>query len=227
LPIARNRQAERAGRLCGPARGLAIAGRSRYNSAVRMSRPDRPDARSVPVGPWRRRSRDTVYSNPWISVWHDEVDLPDGSPGVYGVVHFRSRAVGVVAVGDDGRILLVGQHRYTLDTYSWEIPEGGVADGESMEEGARRELREETGFEAAVWQRLFRFSTSNSVTDEVGEMYLATGLRPGEASPDATEELATRWATPDEILGEIARGQIHDLMTVAAITRHALGSATR
>ena len=96
-----------------------------------------------------------------------------------------------------------------------------------MVEGARRELREETGFAADTWRRLFAFATSNSVTDEVGEMYLATGLHEGEASPDATEDLATRWATPDEVLGEIERGEITDLMTIAAVQRYALDLGVR
>jgi 8-oxo-dGTP pyrophosphatase MutT (NUDIX family) len=185
-------------------------------------RRDDPAPESVVVGPWRRRSRRTAYENAWLQLFHEEVDRPDGGRGIYGVVHFRNRAVGVVPVGDDGRILLVGQYRYALDAYSWEIPEGGVADGESVEEGARRELREETGFDAQAWRRLFSFSTSNSVTDERGEMFVATGLRPGVASPDATEDLRVRWATLEEILAEIDRGEIHDLMTIAAIERYAL-----
>ncbi|HEY4753623.1 MAG TPA: NUDIX hydrolase [Candidatus Limnocylindrales bacterium] len=184
----------------------------------------RPDAAPpADVGPWRRTTRRTVYRNPWIELYHDEVVRPDGGPGIYGVVHFQTRAVGVLVVAEDGRILLVGQHRYTLDEYSWEIPEGGVNDDETMEAGARRELREETGFEAASWRFLFRFTTSNSVTDERGEMYLATGLRAGDASPDATEDLAMRWATLDEVRAEIDRGEIHDLMTIAAIQHYALG----
>lgn len=157
-----------------------------------------------------------------MSVYHDEVDRPDGGPGIYGVVHFRGRAVGVVAVAEDERILLVGQHRYTLDAYSWELPEGGVPDDETTEQGARRELREETGYEADTWRPLFRFATSNSVTDETGEMFVAQGLRPGPASPDATEELALRWATLDEVLAEIDAGTITDLMTIAAVLRYAL-----
>ncbi len=154
-------------------------------------------------------------------MFHDEVDRPDGGPGIYGVVHFRNAAVGVVAVGEDGRLLLVGQHRYSLDEYSWEIPEGGVGPGEALEDGARRELREETGFEAAVWHQLCRMSVSNSVTDERGALFVARGLVPGRAAPDPTEDLALRWATLDDVLAEIDSGVIHDLMTIAAVGLYA------
>ena len=183
------------------------------------------DGAPTDVGPWRRRTRRVAYENPWIDVWHDEVDRPDGTPGVYGVVHFRSRAVGVVAVGEDGRILLVGQHRYALDEYSWEIPEGGVDEGESLEAGCRRELREETGYEASSWRLLCRLSLSNSVTDERGALFVAEGLTPGDATPDGTEALELRRATLDAILAEIASGAIHDVMTIAAIGIYAAGAA--
>ena len=183
-----------------------------------MASPEAPEpADPVAVGPWRRRGRRTAYENPWIRVWHDDVERPDGGTGIYGVVHFEARAVGVVAVGEDGRILLVGQHRYPLDEYSWEIPEGGVPDGESTLDGCRRELREETGYVADSWRQLARISLSNSVTDERGALYVAEGLRPGAATPDGTEELAIRWATLDEVLDEIAGGRIHDVMTIAAV----------
>ena len=195
----------------------------------RATVPDMTDNQDQPqdVGPWRRRSRRLAYSNRWLEVFHDEVDRPDGSPGIYGVVHFRTRAVGVVAVGDDGRLLLVGQHRYTLDEYSWEIPEGGVEDGEALVEGARRELREETGYEAADWRGLGRITVSNSVTDEHGALFVATGLHAGEAAPEPSEDLAVRWATLDEVLAEIASGAIHDLITIAGVSRYALELASR
>ena len=177
---------------------------------------------NLDIGPWRRRSRARSYANPWIEVFHDEVDRPDGSPGIYGVVHFLSAAVGVVATDDVGRLLLVGQHRYALDEYSWEIPEGGVGADEPLEEGARRELREETGYEADRWRHLCRITVSNSVTDERGAIFVATGLHAGAATPDGTEDLAIRWATLDEVIAEIDAGQIHDLITIAGVCRYAL-----
>ena len=129
-------------------------------------------------------ARRVAYENPWITIWHDEVIRPDGEPGIYGVVHFANIAVGVLTIDDAGHVLLVGQHRYALDQYSWEIPEGGVSPGESPLDGARRELREETGVEAADWIEMSRSNLSNSVSDEEAVLFLATGLAHGVASPD-------------------------------------------
>ena len=155
--------------------------------------------------PWIRRSRATVYENPWIEVLHDEVTRPNGEPGVYGVVHFRSRAVGVVALDADDRVLLVGQYRYTLDRYSWEIPEGGSPLDEDPLEGAQRELAEETGYAAGSWRELTRFTLSNSVTDEEGVMFVATDL------------LQVRWVSFEDALDMVASGEIHDVMTQVAL----------
>jgi len=174
---------------------------------------EEPEAR----GPWVRRSRRVAYENPWIRVYHDEVTQPDGRPGVYGVVHFKSRAVGVVVFDDADRILLVGQHRYTLDRYSWEIPEGGSPLDEDPLIGARRELAEETGYRGGVWRELIRFSASNSVTDEEGVFFVATDLMPGDADPEGTEELAIRWVPLDEALAMVGSGRIHDVMTQMAL----------
>src|SRR6188474_444762 len=121
-------------------------------SAAAAGRPEPATA----SGPWSRNSRRVAYENPWVTIWHDEVTRPDGSPGVYGVVHFANLAAGVLVLDDSDRVLLVGQHRYPLGEYSWEIPEGGVPAGETGIDGARRELREETGVEAAEWRELAR-----------------------------------------------------------------------
>jgi 8-oxo-dGTP pyrophosphatase MutT (NUDIX family) len=180
----------------------------------------------VVAGPWTRRTRRVAYENPWITIWHDEVIRPDGEPGIYGVVHFANLAVGVLAIDDAGRVLLVGQHRYAVDRYSWEIPEGGVPAGESAEDGARRELREETGIEATDWIEISRSHLSNSVSDEEAVLYLATGLTHGVATPDGTESLAVRWVPFDEVLAMTMDGRITDAMTILAVQRAALARLT-
>ena len=180
---------------------------------------EEPDVTS---GPWTRHARRTAYENPWITVWHDDVTRPDGSPGIYGVVHFANLAAGVLAIDDLDRVLLVGQHRYALDAYSWEIPEGGVPNGETPLEGARRELAEETGVTAAAWRELGRIHLSNSVSDEHAVLYLATGLTLGDATPDPTEDLEIQWLPLDEVLAMTLDGRITDAMTVVAVERYAL-----
>jgi ADP-ribose pyrophosphatase len=178
------------------------------------------------TGPWVRHSRRIAYENAWITIWHDEVTRPDGAPGIYGVVHFENLAVGVLALDDEDRALLVGQHRYALDAYSWEIPEGGVPTGETALEGARRELREETGIDAADWRELARCHLSNSVSDELAVLYLATGLTAGEATPDGTEALEIQWVPFDDALEMTRDGRITDALSVIAIQRAALDRVT-
>jgi len=181
---------------------------------------------SVTVGPWRRRTRREAYRNPWISVWHDEVDRPDGSDGIYGVVHFANLAVGVVVLDDADRVLLVGQHRYALDAYSWELPEGGVPDSESVLDGAIRELREETGVTADRWRQLCRVHLSNSVTDEAGVVFAAHARQHGISTPEATEDLAIRWVPLDAALAMIAMGEITDGLTIIGLQAVALERGT-
>ena len=180
----------------------------------------------TPNGPWTRRSRRIAYENPWVTVWHDEVTRPDGSPGIYGVVHFANLAAGVLVLDENDRVLLVGQHRYPLDEYAWEIPEGGVPSGETAIEGARRELREETGVEATEWRELARVHLSNSVSDEVAVLFVATGLTHGIATPDATEDLEVQWLPFEAVLEMTLDGRISDAMTVIAVERYALLRAT-
>ena len=180
------------------------------------------DETPIASGPWTRRSRRVAYENTWITIWHDEVTRPDGSPGTYGVVHFANLAAGVLAIDDRDRVLLVGQHRYPLDDYSWEIPEGGVPAGETALDGARRELREETGVEAADWRELARAHLSNSVSDELAVLFAATRLTEGTAHPDPTEALERRWVPFDEAVEMTLDGRITDAMNVIAIERLAL-----
>jgi 8-oxo-dGTP pyrophosphatase MutT (NUDIX family) len=183
-------------------------------------------ARDAPAiatsGPWTRHARRVAYENPWIVVWHDDVTRPDGGPGIYGVVHFRNAASGVVVLDDSDRLLLVGQHRYALDAYSWEIPEGGVAPNEDPLDGIQRELREETGVSAREWRQIATYALSNSITDEVGLLWLATGLSDGEAAPDPTEDLAVRWVPFDEALAMTVDGRITDAVSIIGIQRVAL-----
>ena len=183
---------------------------------------DEDQSESVANGPWLRRSRRVAYENAWVTVWHDDVTRPDGQPGIYGLVHFANLAVGVVVLDDDDRVLLVGQHRYTVDAMSWEIPEGGVPAVESALDGARRELREETGVTATDWRELGRLHLSNSVSDEAAVLFQARAAHHGEADPDGTEQLEVRWLPFEAVLTMTLDGRITDALSVCAIQRVAL-----
>jgi 8-oxo-dGTP pyrophosphatase MutT (NUDIX family) len=171
--------------------------------------------------PWRTLGSRRVYENPWISVREDQVIRPDGEPGIYGVVHYKNVAVGVLPVEDD-HVYLVGQYRYPLGRYSWEIPEGGCPEDEDPLHAAQRELREETGFEAMRWRRLGETHLSNSVADEYGVWFLATGLVPGERQPDGTEVLGVRRVPLAEALEMTLDGRITDALSLLAITNYVL-----
>lgn len=187
-----------------------------------MADAPQPKGDETTDNPWKRLSRTVAYENPWIIVYHDEVVRPDGQPGIYGVVHYRNQAVAVVVVDEQDRVLLVGQYRYTLDAYSWEIPEGGAAEGETLLAAAQRELHEETGYSAAQWQEIATLHLSNSVSDERAVCYLATGLQAGLAEPEGTERLQLRWLPFSEALARCADGRITDVLTVVALQRVAL-----
>ncbi len=183
---------------------------------------ERPDATN---NPWRALLSRRVYDNPWISVREDEVVRPDGEPGIYGVVHYKNVAVGVLALEED-HVYIVGQYRYPLERYSWEIPEGGCPEGEEPLAAAQRELREETGLEATRWRMLGEAHLSNSVSDEYAVWFLATGLVRGEARPEGTERLDVRRVPLRQALGMALDGRITDALSILALTSYALrGSA--
>lgn len=170
-------------------------------------------------GDWTLLDQREVYGNPWITLTEHRVLNPSGNPGIYGVVHFRNLAIGIIALEDDGDIWLVGQHRFPLDAYSWEIPEGGAPLDEDPLAGARRELKEETGIEALTWREIGRLHLSNSVSDEAGIIYLATDLRHGTAAPEETEALGLRRLPAAEAYRMARRGELTDSMTVAGLYR--------
>jgi 8-oxo-dGTP pyrophosphatase MutT (NUDIX family) len=159
-----------------------------------------------------------VYANPWIRVREDSVLRPDGAPSIYGVVEFEP-AVGVVALDGDGSVYLVGQYRYPTDGYSWEIVTGYADAGEDILEAAKRELREEAGLEAADWQPLGHVEISNSVTDQVGFLFLGTGLTAVAAAPDGTEQLEVRCLPLREAVAAAQSGAIFDGFSLAGLYR--------
>jgi len=169
---------------------------------------------SVKNGPWTIHKQDTAYENPWIKVDHHEVTHPNGDPGIYGVVRFKNRAVGILPIDEQGFVWLVGQHRFAFDQYSWELPEGGVSMNEDPLYGAKRELKEETGFKANKWQEMSRFAISNSVTDETAVCYLAYELIPGENSPDPSEDLVIKRTHFSDLLEMVMTGSITDSLTI-------------
>jgi ADP-ribose pyrophosphatase len=173
---------------------------------------------SDPRNPFGLLSSRPVYDNPWIAVTEHLVSKPRGGDGIYGVVHFKNRAVGVVPY-ERGDIWLVGQWRFPLSRYSWEIPEGGAPFDEDVEACARRELEEEAGLVAGRLTPLLTMHLSNSVSDEVAHVFVATELTRGLVAPDDTEELALRRVSLEDAYREVLAGEITDSMSVAAIFR--------
>ena len=171
------------------------------------------------ANPWTILLTRPVYENRWIRVVEHEVLNPAGKPGIYGVVHLQNLATGVIPIDEDGCTTLVGQYRFPLKAYSWEIPEGGGDPGVDPLESARRELAEETGLIAREWLPILRMHLSNSVTDETAYCFLAWDLEQGIARPEDTEELQVRRLPFAEAYAMAMRGEITDAMAVASLMK--------
>ncbi len=169
--------------------------------------------------PWKRIGSTVVYDNPWIRVEEHEVINPSGTQSLYGKVCFKNRAVAILALDEAHNLTLVGQHRYTLDEYAWELPMGGAPEDEDMLAAAQRELREETGISASSWREVMRLHTSNCITDELGVVYLARGLSHGEPQLEPTEDLSVRTLPLDDALAWVLEGRITDAISAAGILR--------
>ena len=172
--------------------------------------------------PWTVISKEPRYENAWIRVDHHEVRKPSGSAGIYGVVHFKHHALGVVPIDEKGDTILVGQYRFPLGYYSWEIPQGGGLAGTPLIESAQRELREECGVAARQWMEILGMDLSNSVTDERGTAFLAWDLTDGTAEPEDTEKLQVVRLSFWKAVERAKRGEIRDGVSVAALFRVAL-----
>ncbi len=167
--------------------------------------------------PWDTISIHEVYDNPWIQVTHRDVITPGKTEGIYGVVHFKNLAIGILPLDEEYNTWLVGQYRYTLEEYSWEIPEGGGEPGSTALDSAKRELLEETGITAATWKSIIELTTSNSVTDERAICYVAKDLSFGKSMPEATEDLEIRKLPFEEVVQMAMDGKITDAISVATI----------
>lgn len=167
--------------------------------------------------PWKKISGHAVYDNPWIRVEEHQVINPSGGQNLYGKVFYKNVAVAIVAMDDRDHTYIVGQHRYTLGEYSWELPMGGAPLNEDPLAAAKRELKEETGLQAKTWRELMRVHPSNSVTDERGVIFLAEGLTEGELELEETEDITVRRLPLTEALAMVDRGEITDAVSVAGL----------
>jgi ADP-ribose pyrophosphatase len=169
--------------------------------------------------PWHIIDEQKVYDNNWITVTHYNVINPSKNKGIYGKVHMKNYAIGIVPLDEEMNTYLVGQYRFALNEYSWEIPEGGAPLDDEPLASAQRELLEETGLKAKQWERIQEMSLSNSVTDEKCFIFLARELSQHASAPEETEELVVKKVSFEEVYHMVRDGKITDAVTVAAILK--------
>jgi len=172
--------------------------------------------------PWKTISSKQIYESPWISLQVDEVINPAGQNSTYSITKFKKLAVGVLPIDTEGYTYLVGQWRYPFAKYTWEIPEGGGDFNDLPQESAARELKEETGISAKNWEKIVEMDMSNSATNEVAHIFLATNLNFGKSEPDDDEEIEVKKIHFDKLYTMVLKGEITDSLTVAAVLKYKL-----
>lgn len=160
-----------------------------------------------------------MYDNNWITLTEHQVLNPSGGPGIYGEVHFKNLAIGILPLDKELNTWLVGQYRFPAKTYSWEIIEGGGPLGTDPIESAKRELAEESGLIAQKYTEIQRMHLSNCVSDELAILYIAQELEEGESSPEETEQLVIKKMPFENAYQMVLNGEITDSMSVAAILK--------
>ncbi|MFN8323872.1 MAG: NUDIX hydrolase [Chitinophagales bacterium] len=171
------------------------------------------------VNPWKKITSQVKYENPWIKIIEDQVKNPAGNDGIYGVVHFKTNAVAIIPLDENNNTWIVGQYRYPLNSYEWEVPEGGCPLGTSPADTAKRELIEEVGLQAEHLELILEMQLSNSTTDEISYTYIARGLTYIGEHPEEDEQLLIKKLPFEEVYQMVLRGEIRDGLSVASILK--------
>lgn len=171
------------------------------------------------INTWKTINSNLAFETPWIKVTKHNVINPSGKPGIYGVVSFKNLAIGVLPIDEEYNTWLVGQWRYPLNTYSWEIPEGGGPLNDDPLISAKRELKEETGIVAGKYRELTRMHTSNSATDELAIIYIAQDLTFTNPEPEENEDLQVKKVPFNTVFEMVMNGEITDSLTMIAVLK--------
>ena len=169
--------------------------------------------------PWKTLEAKEIYNNPWIKVVENKVINPSGGDGIYGVVHYKNTAIAIIPIDQEGNTYLIGQYRYTMNSFEWEIPMGGGIKSDDPLEAAKRELLEETGIVAKQWTNILETQVSNSVSDEVSITYLAQHLEFLDAIPEETEELYVKKLPIKDAVKMALNGEIRDVISIASLLK--------
>lgn len=169
--------------------------------------------------PWKTLKSEVKYNNPWIKITEHQTINADGGDGIYGVVHYKNIAIGIIPLDENYNTWLVGQYRYPLQQYSWEICEGGGLIGKDVLDSAKRELLEELGIKAKNWDSIMDMHLSNSVSDEKGVIYIAKELSYFDPDPEEGEVLEIKKIPFNEVYQMVMNGEITDSLSVSGILK--------